>query len=187
MSYIVDFLRPLLFFLVGYAILKDFHTCLAENSSVENSIGDAMTIDQWDSEWYFTSLPTQHMSIIFFPAWIYMIQIHSGKRSQRWDSVACSVAQWPHASKLTHFYDLMYGRSTCSISWRLHALYNLLVVADTLNIAKVVFHFTECPVKQQDWVTLSFVRLLPLSFLQCNPRVALTCSNITLYIFLIKL
>ena len=71
MSYIVDFLSPLLFFLVGYAILKDFHTCLAENSSVENSIGDIMTIDQWNSEWYFTPLPTQHMSIIFFPAWIY--------------------------------------------------------------------------------------------------------------------
>ena len=94
---------PLLFFLVGYAILKDFHTCLAENSSVENSIGDVMTIDQWNSEWYFTPLPTQHMSIIFFPAWIYMIQIHSGKRSQPWDSIACSVAQRPHASKLTHF------------------------------------------------------------------------------------
>ena len=49
-SYIVAFLSPLLFFLVGYAILKDFHTCLAENSLVENSIGDVMTIDQWNSE-----------------------------------------------------------------------------------------------------------------------------------------
>ena len=50
MTYILDFLSPLLFFLVGYAILKDFHTCLTENSSGENSIGDVMTIDQWDSE-----------------------------------------------------------------------------------------------------------------------------------------
>lgn len=38
----------LFFFLLGYAILKDwlFHTCLVLNSLVENSIGDGMTIDQ---------------------------------------------------------------------------------------------------------------------------------------------
>ena len=34
-----------LFFLVGYAILKDFfHTCLVRNSPVEISTGDIMTI-----------------------------------------------------------------------------------------------------------------------------------------------
>ena len=33
-------------FMVGYAILKDFHTCLARNSPVGNSTGDIMTIDQ---------------------------------------------------------------------------------------------------------------------------------------------
>ena len=38
----------LFFFLLGYAILKDwlFHTCLVLNSLVENSIGDGMTIHQ---------------------------------------------------------------------------------------------------------------------------------------------
>ena len=44
----LDFLKVLyLFFLVGYAILKDFfRTCLSRNSPVENSTGDVMTIDQ---------------------------------------------------------------------------------------------------------------------------------------------
>ena len=45
MTYILS-KSPLLFFLVGYAILKDFHTCSAENSPVDNSIGDVMTIEQ---------------------------------------------------------------------------------------------------------------------------------------------
>ena len=42
-----------------------------------------MTIDQWDSERYFTPIPTRYMSIIFFPAWIYdMIQIYSSETSR---------------------------------------------------------------------------------------------------------
>ena len=43
---VVDFLKVLIFFLVGYAILKDFSYCLARNSPVENSTSYVMTIDQ---------------------------------------------------------------------------------------------------------------------------------------------
>ena len=35
-----------LFFLIGYAILKDFSYVLGRDSTVENSTGDVMTIDQ---------------------------------------------------------------------------------------------------------------------------------------------
>ena len=56
-----------------------------------------MTIDQQESEWYFTPLSTQHVSITFFPTWIYnMIEIHSGEASQPRDFVARSVAARCH-------------------------------------------------------------------------------------------
>ena len=38
------------FLLFDYAIIKEIHTCLAQNSLAENSTGDVTTIDQWDSE-----------------------------------------------------------------------------------------------------------------------------------------
>ena len=59
-----------------------------------------MTIEQYDSEWYFTLLNTSYVNH-FFPAWISnMIQIHSGKTSRPRDFVARSVAARPYALKL---------------------------------------------------------------------------------------
>ena len=59
-----------------------------------------MTIDQYDSEWYFTLLNTSYVTH-FFPAWISnMILIHSVKTSRPRDFVARSVAARPHALKL---------------------------------------------------------------------------------------
>ena len=80
---LVNFLKVLyLFSWLVMPLSRTFHTCLVWFSSVENSTGDVMIIDQYESEWYLTSLPTKHMSIIF-PAWIYnMIQIHSGETSR---------------------------------------------------------------------------------------------------------
>ena len=59
-----------------------------------------MTIGQQESEWYFTPLPTQHMSIIFSPTGIRnIIQIHSGETSWPRDSIAHSVTAQPHVLK----------------------------------------------------------------------------------------
>ena len=38
------------FLLFDYAIIKEIHTCLTQNSLAGNSTGDVTTIDQWDSE-----------------------------------------------------------------------------------------------------------------------------------------
>ena len=58
-----------------------------------------MAVDQYDSEWYFTLLPTNVNH--FFLAWISnMIQIHSGEASQPWDFVALSVDARPRALNL---------------------------------------------------------------------------------------
>ena len=60
-----------------------------------------MIINQQDSEWYFTPLPLQHISIIFFRAWINnIIQNHSRETGRPRDFVARSVATRPPALKL---------------------------------------------------------------------------------------
>ena len=153
MTYILDFLKVLYFFpgwLCNFKGLPYLFGGKFTGRKFYQWCHDNWTIGQWVISHY---APDTVYVNLFSPAWIYMIQIHSGERSQPWDFVARPVAQQPHALKLTHFYDLIYERSTCSLFWRLHALNNLLVVADTLNIAKI---FTVCPIKQQHLVTLSF-------------------------------
>ena len=58
----LDFLKVLYFFLVGYAILKNFSYLFDAKFT-----GDVMTIDQKDSQRYFTPFPTQHCQSFFFP------------------------------------------------------------------------------------------------------------------------
>ena len=61
----IDFLKVLYFLLVGYAILKDFSYLLGAKFTCRKFYRDVMSLDQYDSEGYFTLLPT-HVNH-FFP------------------------------------------------------------------------------------------------------------------------
>ena len=114
----IDFLKILHFLLVGYAILKNFSYLLgAKFTCKKNSTGDVMTIDQYDSEWYFTLLPTHHMSIIFFPR-EFLIRFKSIQAKQvdhETSSLARSLRDLIHWSSLRSLLRT-YERSTCSKS-----------------------------------------------------------------------
>ena len=91
---------PLFFFLVGYAILKDFSYLFGVTFTGRKFFQwchHYWPIGQWV---IFHAAPNTAYVNHFFPMWIYnIIQIHSGKTSWLRDFVACSVAVRPRATK----------------------------------------------------------------------------------------
>ena len=109
---------PLLFFLVGYAILKDLFILVwreIHRRKFYRWRHDNWPIGQWV---IFHAAPDKAYVNHFFPAWIYnMTQIHSGETSWPRDCVARSVAARLHALKLASitFQELMLGRLVASL------------------------------------------------------------------------
>ena len=101
---------------------------------------------------YFTLLPTQHMSIIFFPREFFiMIKIHSSETSRHRDFVACSIAAWPQSLKLASTsltmpnYEKLTSSKTrispeikANFSWKLFdGYFNVFLAISMLSFSKL--------------------------------------------------
>ena len=103
---------PLFFFLVGYAILKDFSYLFG--AKFYRWRHDNWPIRQWVT---FHAAPDTAYVNNFFPTCICnMIHIHSGETGRPQDIVARSFASRPHALKLASLTFRTYKESTCSTS-----------------------------------------------------------------------
>ena len=99
----LDFPKVLIFFLVGYAILKDVSYLFGAKFTGRKFY--RWCHSNWSKGQWVISHAARDTAYVnhFFPAWIYnyiKIQIHSGEISRPRDFVARSVAARPHALKL---------------------------------------------------------------------------------------
>ena len=141
MTYILDFLKVLYFFpgwLCNFKGLPYLFGGKFTGRKFYQWCHDNWTIGQWVIS--HAAPDTVYVNLFFSPRefiWFKSIQVK--EVNLKTSLLARSLSNLMHWSSLT-FYDLIYERSTCSISWWLHALNNLLVVADTLNIAKYLLN-----------------------------------------------
>ena len=98
----LNFLKVLIFFLVGYSTLKDFSFLFGAKFTGRKF--KPVTSWQWTSRtvWDISRCSRQSICQSFFPVWIHnMIQIHSGETSRPRDFIVRSVVERLHALKLT--------------------------------------------------------------------------------------